>query len=261
MTPRLSAASVAGRTAYRILPVCLVLDAATPGAPRTPAVADVLPLLRDALAVHPTLSDKLRLAVVDIADDAEVRLALTDPLDPQLVVPAPPLRHGAPSGAALVTVRHQLDLDVARLEDEGFLVHHPLVWMILGQVTDDDSWRSGVTDLSAAPAAPTIVPCCFGPADRDAVRTAIHPATGPDTSTMYAVDPVVPAVPAVAALTQVFATTLVRTGHGLGATDRRLALPADDELPRRVSALGRLPPPPRHADDGSQADQDATAPR
>ncbi len=232
---------------YRVLPVYLLLDTTVPGAGGAgaggAAVVGVLPAVRDAWARHPALSDTLRLAVVDLAADAQVRLALGDPLTPGLAFPVLPVRYGVPTGGAVAAVGSTIESDVRGLDAEGLDARRPLLWIVLG-TAPDDSWRAALDGLAASPARPVVVLCGFGGAASAGEGADARSVFGAGSATSYLADPGAPPAVAVAALTEVLTTTLVSTGHAAGA-DGSVLFPADDELPgtvHRVATTTAEPP-------------------
>jgi hypothetical protein len=235
---------------YHVLPVYLALDPAVAGVDGGPAVGAVLPVVRDAWARHPALSDKLRLAVTDLGTNAQVRLPLGDPLDLEAATPMPPVRSAPPGGGGLVALRSVIEADVLSLGGEGFLVHRPLLCAVLG-TAPDETWGGGLAALGASLTAPVVVLCLFGAAVLDA-RSPVPSATGAGVRAVFTADPAAPAEVAVAGLAEVVTTVLVRTGHALGAGGS-VVLPAADELPAWVTE-GAM------SADGKQAGYDGTVP-
>jgi uncharacterized protein YegL len=214
---------------YRILPVHLLLDA-TAGPGTTGTTAGVLPDVRDTWARHPALSDTLRLCVLDVAADAQVRLPLGDPLAPAPDHPSVPARPGTLGAGTLDAVRSLVETGVRALDTEGLDVQRPLVWMVVG-TAPNDTWRAGLDQLCASPTRPVVVVSCHGAADPDEVGSpAVH--------AVFTTDAAAPPGLAVAALTELLTAVLVRTGHALGATGP-VELPADDELPELVTRAAR----------------------
>jgi uncharacterized protein YegL len=210
---------------YRILPIYVLLDA-TAGPGNTGATAGVVAEIHDTWARHPALSDTLRLCVLDVAADAQVRRPLGDPLALARDHPGIPARPGTLGAGALAAVRSVVETGVRGLDAEGFDVQRPLVWMIIG-TSPDDTWRAGLDQLSASPTRPVVVACCFGAADPDAVGS-------PAAFAGFMADPGTSPGLAVAALTEVLTAVLVRTGHAPNATEP-VELPAGDELPKSVT--------------------------
>ncbi len=225
--------SADGSLRYRILPVFLLLDITALGTGGAIATATVLPDVRDMWARQPALSDTLRLCVIDIGADAQVRLPLGDPLALAPKFPRLPARRGTLGSATLDTVRSVVETGVRTLGAEGFDVRRPLLFFMIG-TAPDDTWHAGLKQLAASETRPVVVPCCFGPVDPGAVGASAAQAA-------FAVDPAAPPAVAVAALMAVLTAVLVRTGHGLGATGP-VELPADDELPELVTHVWRTSP-------------------
>jgi hypothetical protein len=178
--------------------------------------------------------------VVDVAADAQVRLPLGDPLAPEPDFPVLRTRRGTLNGDALDAVRSVVEAGVRGLDTDRFDVQRPLVWMMIG-TTPDDTWLAGLEQLTKSATRPVVVPCCFGAVASEEARSVLRPTTKTTNFTLFSADPTVPAEAAVAALTDVLTTALVRTGHALGAegsgAEGSVVLPGADELASPVTRV------------------------
>jgi uncharacterized protein YegL len=77
----------------KLLPFYLVVDVSysMQGA-KLASASRILPSVLDALASTPILADKVRFAMIDFSDDAQVRLPLCDLLDDNVTLPELSLR-------------------------------------------------------------------------------------------------------------------------------------------------------------------------
>lgn len=193
---------------------------------RIGALNDALAATCDAAAMHPVVSDRIRLAVLTLSADAEVALPLCD-LAMLDSVPTLSPRGLTSYGAGFSLLRDTIEADVAQLVADRYRVFRPAVFFLTdGRPTDrGDVWRAALSRLVDAefPHRPNIVSFGFGDAE-DSIVAEIA------TLAAYAASDAVSAAAAIAS----FATLLVESVVASGTTGH-FQLPA--EAPEGLSAL------------------------
>jgi uncharacterized protein YegL len=172
----------------------------------------------DAAASHPVVADRVRLAIMSFASEAEIVMPLSDLglLDelPRLVP-----RGLTSYAAAFNLLRATIERDAAQLVADGFRVFRPAVFLLTdGQPTDSPTeWRSSLSRLLDArfPHRPNVVAFGFGDAN-DEILAEIA------TIAAYQASDTVSAAAAIAS----FGTVLVESVVGSG-TAGHLQLPTD----------------------------------
>jgi uncharacterized protein YegL len=197
--------------------------------------------LTTALAEQPVIADKVRFAVIDFSDDAQVQLPLCD----LSMTPAPPpfsVRGGTSYVAAFERLRDQIEQDVAQLKADGFAVHRPAVFFISdGEPTDDDaSWRKAFADLTSYdketktgfPFFPNVIPFGVG-ARPDTLRDLIHPQK---RSRAYFMKDGANAGQALAQMAEILIASTMLSGASFGNGGPGFVLPDEDDLGDAVEA-------------------------
>jgi uncharacterized protein YegL len=214
--------------------------------------------LRDELATRPTVSDHVRLAIIEFDAVARVRLPLSDPLDPDLRIP-PPSRRGADRqgggetsngetdtpdvayGAALDAVYTAIAEDVPALMAVSSGVRRPLVWLLADRAPTDDpaSRAASFRDLTGGAGYPFVVASAVGDVADDDLRALLYPVEGDTVAAGYtASDPA-----AIGRIGSLLTRTILAVAGRVerGDTDV-VVLPGDDGLTagiRRLLPAGR----------------------
>ncbi|SFR22911.1 Uncharacterized conserved protein YegL, contains vWA domain of TerY type [Lentzea waywayandensis] len=202
----------------------------------------IMPTVTDAVAQAPILSDKVRFAVVDFSDDAQVRMPLCDILEEGVQLPALSPRGGTSYVAAFRMLRNQIAQDVKQLKADGFAVHRPVVFFISdGEPTDHRAdWEAAFKDLTTYDKGtltgfsmyPNVVPCGVDDADPTVLQTLIHPAGGPKPMRMYMQDKTkIDAGQAIAAMAEVLISSVLASGESMAQGNSGIILPPDEDLP------------------------------
>ena len=150
------------------------------GGTQLDAVNKIVHAVKDALEVHPLLSDKVRFALVDFSDEARTQIPLCDLLKvDRSAIPVLTPRGGTSFVAAFRALRQQIDADVRQLKADGDKVHRPAVFFLTdGEPTDQDSdWERAfaeLTDSSFKP-RPNIIPFGVGDAKKALLDRVAYP--------------------------------------------------------------------------------------
>ncbi len=136
----------------KILPFYLVVDVSYSMTQdgKIDAANGITRELRNALAEHPVIADKVRFSVIDFSDEAQVLFPLGD-LSMQNDDVQFSARGGTSYVAAFQTLRTEIDRDVRQLKADGFDVHRPAVFFISdGDPTDPDGeWQRAFAELTS----------------------------------------------------------------------------------------------------------------
>lgn len=224
----------------KILPFYLVVDvSASMTGDRMSALNSIIPQLIDALAKDPILSDKVRFALIDFSEDAQVRLPLSDLLEPELVVPALEPRSMTSYVAALELLRTEIVANVDLLKADGFEVHRPAAFFVSDGVPDQhEDWQpafAALTEFDPNSGAgfrtyPNIIPCGVGDADPAVMQQLIHPAVGKRAMKMYLMSPGFNPADAITAVAEILVASVIQSASTAG-TGSVLKLPNDEDLP------------------------------
>jgi uncharacterized protein YegL len=185
---------------------------------RIETLNDVIVATCDAAAMHPVVSDRVRLGIISFAGRADVVLPLSDLglLDDLPKLEARDLTSYAP---AFRLLRRTIEQDAAQLVADGFRVFRPAVFFLTdGRPTDTAAeWRDALTAVldQDFPHRPNIIAFGFGDAN-DAILAEIA------TVAAYRASDAITAADAIAS----FGTLLVESVVGSGAAGH-LRLPND----------------------------------
>jgi uncharacterized protein YegL len=138
------------------------------GGTQLDALNKIVHVVKDALEIHPLLSDKVRFALVDFSDEARTQIPLCDLLKiDRSAIPVLTARGGTSFAAAFRAMRQQIDADVRQLKADGDKVHRPAVFFLTdGEPTDQETeWEQAFAELtdSSFKSRPNMIP--FGVAD------------------------------------------------------------------------------------------------
>ena len=222
-----------------VLPIYLVLDTS-----QGPDAHQIALALVDEWAIHPTLSDRLRLAVLEFGSTARAVLPMCDPLDADIELGSPlPGSSEQALADALDLLAEACVADVRALRAAGLRVHRPLAFLVIsgnasaggGDDPGDDPGGAPHTGrdralaaLRAIDEAPTVVPLGWAGTDLD----ELAPLADDD---VIVVDP--QPEDAIGALATTVVTTVVETGYAVSSTEGSLAMLAPDRLPTGVRRL------------------------
>ncbi|MBM7769886.1 uncharacterized protein YegL [Actinokineospora baliensis] len=232
----------------KLLPFYLVVDVSySMQGPKLDAVGRIIPTIVDALAKAPILSDKVRFAMIDFADDAQVRLPLCDLLDDHLVLPSLAARGGTAFGAPLRLLRTEIESNIKQLKADGFAVHRPAVFFLSdGEPTDPGAWESAFADLThydkarnqGFPMYPNVIPFGVEGAVPTTLQRMIHPATGSKPMRMYLADQGQNPAVAITAMAEVLISSILKSGQSMAMGNSGILLPPDEDLPGGVTSFG-----------------------
>ena len=230
-----------------LMPIYLVLGL---GDEHRAAGEELILALRDELATRPTVSDHVRLGIIEFDVDARVRLPLSDPLDPDLRIPSPARRRAggegdgeagddatdasaAMYGAALDAVYAAIAQDVPALMATSSGVRRPLVWLLVDRSPTDDPARRAASfrDLTGGEGYPFVVASGVGDVPDDELRALLYPVEGDNAAVGYS-------APDPAAIGLLLTRTVLAVPGRVERGDRDVvALPGDDGLPAGARRL------------------------
>jgi uncharacterized protein YegL len=223
----------------KLLPFYLVIDVSysMDGKPLDEANR-ILPEVIDAIAQQPILSDKVRIGLVDFADDARVQLPLCDVLDPGLTLPTLAVRGGTSYAAAFQLLRSEITANVKQLKADGFLVHRPAVFFLSdGDPLDEpNEWENAFQELISDKAYPNVIPFGVGGASGKILQQLIHPSTGNKQMKMYLTANGEEAAAAIRKSAEILISSIIQSGHSISQNQSGIVLPPDDDLPKGISS-------------------------
>ncbi|GAA2962467.1 vWA domain-containing protein [Actinokineospora diospyrosa] len=232
----------------KLLPFYLVVDVSySMQGKKLDAVGRIIPTIVDALAKAPILSDKVRFAMIDFADDAQVRLPLCDLLDEHIVLPSLATRGGTAFGAPLRLLRTEIESNIKQLKADGFAVHRPAVFFLSdGEPTDPGAWESAFTDLTyydkekrqGFPMYPNVIPFGVEGAVPTTLQRMIHPATGSKPMRMYLADHNQDPAAAITTMAEILISSILKSGQSMAMGNSGILLPPDEDLPGGVKSFG-----------------------
>ncbi|OLR91454.1 vWA domain-containing protein [Actinokineospora bangkokensis] len=231
----------------KLLPFYVVVDVSySMSGTKLASANQIMPRVLDAVAKAPILSDKVRFAVIDFADDALVRLPLCDILDDDVQLPSLSTRGGTSFSAAFRLLRTEIEANVKQLKADGFLVHRPAVFFISdGEPTDPEgTWRAAFHDLTHFDKAakegfsmyPNFVPFGVDDADPKVLQQLIHPTGGNKPMRMFVQSKDADPAAAIAAMAEVLISSVLASGESMAQGNSGIILPADDDLPPGLSS-------------------------
>ncbi|MGW3992447.1 vWA domain-containing protein [Amycolatopsis sp. NPDC004772] len=223
----------------KLLPFYIVIDASySMSGKKIDSANRIIVQVRDALAQNPILSDKVRIGLVDFADDAQVQLPLCDVLDPSLSMPVVKPRGGTSYVAAFRLLRSTVAANIKQLKGDGFKVHRPAVFFLSdGAPTDPQAeWQAAFAELVGDKAYPNVI--AFGVDDADArvLQSLIHPSTGGKQMQMYLMEKGEDAARAITAMAEIMISSVLESGRSLSHGESGIKLPDKEDLPAGVTA-------------------------
>ncbi|WP_194894105.1 vWA domain-containing protein [Catenulispora pinisilvae] len=162
-----------------LLPAYVLVDESASMGPYVDELTAGLVSLCEELRTAPTLASKLRLAVLGFSDDVRAHLTVAD-MRVQASLPQVSARGRTDYGAAFADLTARIPTDVRYLRSEGYKVHRPVVFFLSDGQPTDSGWKRALlklTDRRRTPAAPNIIACGMGSAER---RTIAEVATRPE---------------------------------------------------------------------------------
>ncbi|WP_328618141.1 VWA domain-containing protein [Amycolatopsis sp. NBC_00355] len=223
----------------KLLPFYLVIDASySMSGKKIDSANRILGQVRDALAQNPILSDKVRIGLVDFADDARVQLPLCDVLEPSLNLPTVTPRGGTSYVAAFELLHSTIAANIKLLKADKFLVHRPTVFFLSdGAPTDRTAeWKAAFAELVGDKAYPNVI--AFGVDDADArvLQSLIHPSTGGKQMQMYLMDKGEDAAKAITAMAEIMISSVLESGRSMSQGESGIKLPDKEDLPAGVTS-------------------------
>jgi uncharacterized protein YegL len=225
-------------TKAKILPIYLVVDVSYSMSEdgKMSSANGIVDELRNALAEHPVIADKVRFSVIDFSDDSQVVLPLCD-LSMQSGNYTFSPRGGTSFVAAFRQLRGQIEQDVSQLKADGFDVHRPAVFFISdGEPTDgEQEWRQAFDELTAYdkatktgfPFFPNLIPFGVG-ARPETLREIIHPKS---RSKAYFMKEGASAGEALRQMTEILVASTLMSGASFGNGGPGFVLPDENDLP------------------------------
>lgn len=222
----------------KLLPFYLVVDVSYSMSGKKIASANqILHSVRDALALDPILSDKVRIGQIDFSDDARVQLPLCDLLDPGLTLPTLSVRRGTSYAAAFDLLRTEIPANVRQLKADGYRVHRPAVFFLSdGLPTDGDHvWQNAFAKLTAESVYPNIIPFGVDDADGATLARVVHPSTGEKQMRLYLMDNGQDAASAINAMAKIMVSSVISSGRSVSQGESGILLPDNDSLGEGVT--------------------------
>jgi len=225
----------------KILPFYLLIDVSFSMTEdgKIEAANKIVKELRNALAEHPVVADKVRFGIIDFSEDSQVVVPLCDlSMFTQETSFAP--RGGTSYVAAFNTTRQQIEQDVDQLKADGFDVHRPAVFFISdGLPTDEEQdWSAAFQSLTSYDRAtksgfayfPNVIPFGIG-ATPDVLRELIHPR---DRSKCYFMKDGSNAGEVLSSMAQILIQSTLMSGASFGSGGPGFVLPDDSSLGENV---------------------------
>lgn len=206
------------------------------------AANNILGELVQAFSIHPILSDKVRIGVIDFSDDARVVIPLDDPLDLESL-PTLEARGGTAYGAAFIKLRTEIQRNVDELKASGFAVHRPAVYFVTDGAPTDVGWEREFAELttydkatkSGFPYYPNFIPCGVGDADPHVLAQLIHPRT---KMKMFLQKEGGDPAKALASMIEIIIGSTLSSAQSVDHTDGdALQLPHEDDLPEDIEMV------------------------
>jgi uncharacterized protein YegL len=221
----------------KILPFYLLVDVSYSMSEdgKLDAANSIVRELKNALAEHPVIADKVRFSVIDFSDDSNVVLPLCD-LSMHEGDTNFAIRGGTSYVSAFQTARRQIEQDVNQLKADGFDVHRPALFFVSdGDPTDDMSaWQQAFAELTAYDRStktgfayyPNVIPLGVG-ARPDTLRDLIHPR---DRSKAYFMKDGASAGEALRQMAEMLVASTLLSGASFGNGGPGFVLPEDSDL-------------------------------
>jgi len=164
-----------------LLPAYVLVDESASMGPYVDDLSAGLVSLCEELRAAPMLAAKLRLAVLGFSDDVRVHLAVAD-MRVETNLPRVTVRGSTNYGAAFSDLAGRIPTDVRFLRDEGYKVNRTVVFFLSDGQPNDFGWKRALarlTDRQRMPAAPNIIACGMGSAERQTIaEVASRPEFG-----------------------------------------------------------------------------------
>ncbi|GAA0900067.1 vWA domain-containing protein [Virgisporangium aurantiacum] len=225
----------------KLLPFYLVVDvSASMAGANIAAVNEIAPRMIDTLAQNPILTDKIRFALLDFSDEAQVRVPLCDLLT-QPSLPRLETRAGTSFAAPLRLLRTEIATNVRQLKADNYSVHRPAVFFLTDGLPTDE-WHDEFRNLTAYdpatrsgfPTYPNIIPFGVADADPHTLTELIHPKSGNKRMKMFMMDEGNDPSQAIRAMAEVMISSVLASGMSLAEGGSGLLLPADDLVPKGI---------------------------
>ncbi|WP_410597383.1 vWA domain-containing protein [Amycolatopsis sp. lyj-23] len=223
----------------KLLPFYIVIDASfSMSGSKIDSANKIIGQVRDALAQNPILTDKVRIGLVDFADDAQVQLPLCDVLDPSLTMPVVKPRGGTSYVAAFRLLRSTIAANIKQLKADGFKVHRPAVFFLSdGAPTDPPAdWKAAFADLAGDKGYPNVITFGVDDADAHVLQALIHPSKGEKQMRMYLMDKGEDAAKAITSMAEIMISSVLESGRSLSHGESGIKLPDQEDLPPGVTA-------------------------
>ncbi|QKV75297.1 VWA domain-containing protein [Amycolatopsis sp. Hca4] len=233
----------------KLLPFYLVIDVSwSMDGDNIEAANEIMPQLVDALARNPILGDKVRFALIDFSDEAQVQLPLCDLLDDDLQLPGLTVRGGTSYAAAFRLLRREIEDNVKQLKADHYSVHRPAVFFLSdGAPTDEDQeWREALRELTEYDRQtgagfamyPNLIPFGVADADPKVLQSLIHPSSGTKQMRMYMMDKGNKPAEAIKAMAEILVSSVVNSGNAMVGGSSGVVLPPASQIPVGVSSYG-----------------------
>jgi uncharacterized protein YegL len=226
-------------TGAKLLPFYIVIDASfSMSGSKIDSANQIIGQVRDALAQNPILTDKVRIGLVDFADDAQVQLPLCNVLDPGLTMPVVKPRGGTSYVAAFQLLRSTIAANIKQLKADGFKVHRPAVFFLSdGAPTDRPAeWKAAFADLTGDKGYPNVITFGVDDADAHVLQSLIHPSKGEKQMRMYLMDKGEDAAKAITSMAEIMISSVLESGRSLSHGESGIKLPDQEDLPAGVTA-------------------------
>jgi uncharacterized protein YegL len=227
----------------KILPFYLLVDVSYSMTEdgKLDAANNIVKEMRNALAEHPVVADKIRFGVIDFSDEANVVVPLCDLSMYEGDAPFAP-RGGTSYVAAFNTARQQIERDVDQLKADGFDVHRPALFFVSdGLPTDEDTaWRDAFERLTSYDKVnkagfayyPNVIPFGIGTSP-EVLREVIHPR---DRSKCYFMQDGANAGEVLSSMAQILIASTLLSGASFGEGGPGFVLPDDATVGEKVVA-------------------------
>lgn len=222
----------------KILPFYLVIDVSySMEGNNLDAANQIVPSLLDSLAQNPILSDKIRFALLDFSDDAQIRIPLCDLLMEERT-PMLECRGGTSFEAPLRLLKREIRDNVAQLKGDGYMVHRPAVFF-LSDGMPNDSWEGAFADLTQGDRMyPNIIPFGVAQADHATMQRLIHPSEGTKQMRMFMMDKGQDAAAAINSMAEIMISSVLASGMSMASGSSGHILPAEEQIPNGVTGYG-----------------------
>lgn len=197
------------------------------------AANNILPAVLEAIRGNATLSDVVRLGMIDFSDDAQVVLGLGDLRDVKHI-PRFAERGGTSYVAAFRLLRQEIERDVKQLKADRMRVYRPAVFFITdGAPTDDQASLATafaeLTDTSFR-FRPNILPFGVGDATKAALDPWVFPREGTKRMRSYVMKPGVDPAGAISQVAEILISSIIASADSVSTAGSGGGfVPPDDE--------------------------------